>query len=293
MPSTARTATVQPTGRSLGQDWDPQSCLPRDGRTLGRTRSPPPVLLYIASTPSNVAADTSAGQTAPKYLRRGGELAKPPSTHTLGRGGPQGRNLGPLGKAGVEPGQPLALLVWFPSLVPTGWSMAMLCCAQSHRCRRSHHPCSHSWEAQGRDQDTSRYIHTWVCVVQQLPCVSVFPVGASSQLRAVPRSPAWGIHGKSCRYPVPAPLGAPTRHPASRGVPRVTQGRATATPASLTPRCPAASGGAGCVPFLPAGAAGPEQGGHGHRGGRASTDRPCAGERERCASLFYKCTNAP
>lgn len=103
----------------------------------------------------------------------------------------------------------------------------------------------------------------WVCTVQQLlrrmhPHVSMFPVGASTQLRAAPCSPVWGDTQRASQQAshTGAPQGAlqstpcwlPIRQPADRGFPEgchmLSQKRATAMPASLTPRSPAARGGA-------------------------------------------------
>lgn len=173
----------------------------------------------------------------------------------------------------------------------------------------------HTWEAEGRDQginspgsgyawsNSSPEVCThvqacslWVrapsCVVFHVPCVGgihseppsrpatlVLPRESSRAPHAVS---LWGSHTPTCKQE--GPQRGATCYP--RNVPRPCQ-------PALHQGLLRQGGRAGCALFWPARAAGPEQGGHGHDGGRASTNCPRAGERERCASLFYKCTNAP
>lgn len=102
MPSTAQTATAKPTGQSLSQDqylqllpaqrWqDPQHSLCPVGHCL---------------FPLHCSRHQRRAN-CPKISQEGGQAGKAPlNTHPQNRGGPQGRNMGPLGEAGFEPGFP-------------------------------------------------------------------------------------------------------------------------------------------------------------------------------------------
>lgn len=152
MPSTARTAAARPTGRSLGHNRHPQPYLPRGGRTHGRahgrTHRPPPVLSDIAFSPSTVA-DTSAGQTAPKYLRAGAGWQSPCQHTDVAEGDPRTGIWDLRGRLGLNQAVPgLAGLIPVPSTHRQ--NMGMPCRGQSHRCRRSHHPCSPQGPTRGR-----------------------------------------------------------------------------------------------------------------------------------------------
>lgn len=176
------------------------------------------------------------------------------------------------------------------------------------------HPRLHTWVTQGRDRSTrlmmclaalALAIRSPTAPQNMHPGGNTFPVSASTQLHGVPCPPAWGDtqqasqqgrHRPPPKHPVSAPRGVPP--PASRsapgGVPRISPGMCHGhTSQPYTKVSCSGQGGAGCGSLPASGSSEPRVGWARAPQREGWCECPRAGERERCASLFYKCTNAP
>lgn len=176
----------------------------------------------------------------------------------------------------------------------------MLCHAQSHRCRRSHHPCSPQGPTHERHRAGTRApaaLALGMCgptappkyapTCKHVPCeckhpaawCSMFPCVGEYTVSLPAGQPHWcspgsryfqvsawhdicqpvhkamGSHSLLKKKPCWLPMGFPYANLQAGGSPEgchmLSQERATAMPASLTPRSPAASGGHRVCP-LPA-----------------------------------------
>lgn len=118
----------------------------------------------------------------------------------------------------------------------------MLCHAQSHRCRRTHHPCSPQGPTHGRHRAGTRApsalalrMHGPTAPPKYAPTCKHVPhgckhppawcsmsrVGGDGYTASLPAGqPHWWSPGTPPGHPMPAPHGVPIHQPASRRVPR-------------------------------------------------------------------------